>query len=127
MENALKERSRILDSIIPELFKSEKQPPKTLIKKICVYNHLSENPSKINSIKNIKVNDEIEDIFDKYNKNVRVIEEKDVKAICPLTLSEIKNSWKGACGHTFEKDAVVSYLIKNKYCPVHGCNKLLKM
>jgi hypothetical protein len=125
MDEALKERAKILDAIIPDLFKSEMIPSESLIKKICIHKHLATNFSKINAIKTIKVDSAVEKIMETYNKNLEVINKEEIKSTCPLTSGNITDPWIGQCGHCFEKSAVISYLKQSKYCPVLGCNKVL--
>lgn len=50
-----------------------------------------------------------------------------VSAKCGLTLQYFKEPVKNHCGHTFEKDAILSLLGNKKEitCPTPGCSKLV--
>lgn len=125
MNNILKERAEILQSIIPELFKVPKHNPECAISKICVHLHICEYPNSISNLKSIKVSNQVEAIMDKYNTSISVLT-KQSNLKCPLSQMEISDPWKGKCGHLFDKGSIKAYMKKDSYCPVHGCDKILK-
>ncbi len=120
------ERNKMLDEIIPLLFKAERRPPEELVKKILIQKVISKNIKKLGNTKGIKVN--VKDVFDKYMNNVELVEAKNKKdnLICPLSQGLIEDPWEGICGHIFERKIVNSYMAVGKQCPVIGCNKILK-
>lgn len=123
LEEILKERSKILDELIPELFKAGIE--RKDLELVCIHQKLAMNPSKINSAKTIKVEDKIEELMERFQVPLEIINKKEDVFECPLSCSIIENKWVGECGHVFEEKIVLRFLEKEKYCPVHGCNKLL--
>lgn len=120
----MKERHSILERMIPEIFKGEEHPGKAVIDRICLHMTLAAAPHKITNVKSIKVDSE--SIYDKYAPNFTVVKSNTVR-MCPLSSAEIRVPWNSTCGHSFERDAVLDYMVKMNYsrCPVIGCNKSL--
>lgn len=120
MEDALKERAKILDELVPSIFKSEETPSESILKNILIHKALAEHPNKINNIKSIKV--DVSALIDKYSVNCDIVESEKKIFICPITQSEVLKPWKADCGHVFEESAVLDALKRNMRCPVFGCN-----
>lgn len=126
MEEALKERAKILEDGLPILFKAREEPSNELIKKISIHLTLSTNVSKIMNPSSLKTDPAR--IIEKYGQlqgNI-VVEAQNISMICPLSQSAIKHKWTSICGHSFEESAVKDYMLKGKtQCPVLGCHKKL--
>ncbi|KAI5150457.1 hypothetical protein ENBRE01_1509 [Enteropsectra breve] len=123
MEEELAKRNSLLKENLPLLFEHGVMPEEKLIKNILIHQSLGSNPTNINKIKSIKVNTEA--VCDMYGPKLEIIRgESEGPKICPLSQSVIKEPWTGACGHVFEKNAIMEYRKRgvNK-CPVKGCNK----
>lgn len=123
MEEELKQRSNILEKLLPNLFKAKSLPNQNLIKNILIHQDLALHPLKISSIKSIKVN--VESVFEKYSPSIE-LPVKVATQKCILSQAIIKIPWTGECGHTFEESIILDYIMKNnKHCPLHGCGKPL--
>lgn len=124
MEDAMRERAAILESILSSLFRAPEQPSETLLKKISIHQALAAAPQKIAAPKSIRPN--IDAILDKYASQVDVVEFKE-SMVCPLSQGPIKSPWKGECGHVFEEAYIMDYMKKDRtqFCPIYGCDKRL--
>lgn len=123
MEEAMKERRKILEDLIPEIFQIEKVDHKNLIKNICLHIELDKFPNKIMNPAAVKVKNLATEIIEKNTEQLNVVDDSERR--CPLLGSVIKKPWKSTCGHIYEEEAVLGYLQKERYCVVHGCNERL--
>ncbi|KAI5178080.1 hypothetical protein PAEPH01_2529 [Pancytospora epiphaga] len=137
------ERARILEDILPRLFKDDFVPPSHLVKNIALHLSISKRPDLLQNPRSVKIN--TAKIYEKYGVEVEVVHDnlEERQAICPLSQSRVVVPWMGACGHVFEESVIKKY-IENKEveilgkrrgrndasgpvvgCPVIGCNKML--
>lgn len=125
MDEALKERSKILDELLPWLFANERQPPEGLVKQIAINKALAMAPHKMASPQRVRA--ECGWIYEKYGTNMKIIGNAGPETPrCPISQSAIVTEWRAACGHVFEQASVDPYLQKNSTCPVFGCGKQLQ-
>ena len=124
MEDALRERAKILEDLLPSIFKSIDEPSEKTLKLIMVHMALAETPSKIMNPKAIRPKPN--DLIEKYSGTLDVVNVADNRPkICPLSQSAITKEWKGPCGHIFEDSAIQEYLKRSNKCPVIGCTAKL--
>lgn len=123
MEDALKERAKLLGAIVPDLFKAKEPPTESLIQRICIHRVIAETPVKITAPKKIKV--KTESVFEEFSPQINVVAGTQIRKMCPLTMADISVPWVGQCGHVFETSALLAVIKTNPYCPVLGCNKRL--
>lgn len=123
MEDALKERTQILEDITSYLFRTI-DPSKPLVERICIHQFLGSAPHRIANPKSIKA--QTGPIFDRYAPQLDIIGRSRADSWCPLTQDTIRVPWVSECGHCFEKASILEYIKVDKYCPIIGCNKKLR-
>lgn len=124
MEEALAKRNKILEEVLPYLFKPESNPSEKLIRHIGIHQALAAAPLRITKAKGIKV--DVAAVIDKYAVCSGIIIEKESQSRrCPISQCTIEKEWRGECGHAFEEAAVLAYLKQSTKCPVIGCNRRL--
>jgi len=125
MENALLERSQILESILTDIFRASDTPPDVLLKRVSIHQAIAQAPQKIVCPNKVKPN--IQGIVEKYAPPVDLVVNHECQ-VCPLTQGKISKAWVGDCGHVFEEATILDYMEKkkSKFCPIYGCDRKLR-
>lgn len=127
LEELLKERSKMLEDVLPHLFKCETVPSAGLISSIELHMELAKQPNAIDNIKSIKLDGRR--IYEQYEPMVEALGDPgdDNEHYCPVLQCVVTRPWVGVCGHIFEESAMTKeFLKKVARCPVVGCNKILE-
>ena len=129
LEQALAERLSLLDEICGYLFQTGRAPPSSLLDKISIHQSIASNSSLVSNPKAVRPN--AGRIVEKFAPNVEVVVGDESGSggkilRCPISQSIIVDEWRGKCGHSFERAAVLSWLSQTRTCPVLGCGKTLE-
>lgn len=139
------ERARMLEDVLPLLFKGDAMPPSRLIKNIATHLAIAKKPDMLQSPRAVRADHAR--IYDKYGPAVEVVHDGAAQhqAQCPISQSPITVPWASTCGHAFEERAVLAYVERTRAsmaearrkdpgldnsavtvsCPVIGCGKPL--
>lgn len=125
MENAFQERVKILENILPDIFRFTEIPPNNLLKRISIHLAIGDAPHKVATAKHIRPS--IQALMEKYIQPVDIVQNEE-NLVCPLTQGIIKKRWVGDCGHVFDESTILNYMARRKttFCPIHGCDKKLR-
>jgi hypothetical protein len=123
LDQALAERSAILDEICSYLFRTGKTPPEGLLRRIAVHQAIAANSALVSDPGAAEA--DIGRLLEKFAPNVEVV--GGSRALrCPISQSAIVDEWRGRCGHSFERSVVLGCLSQMRACPVLGCGKTLE-
>lgn len=120
MDDALREREKLMDQLLTLILKVDKNPPEKLMKSLCLHKSLVDFQHKLSAPGSIRI--DYKSMIEKYSPTVEVVEETQNESLrCPITQSAIVKCWDAPCGHKFEELAGKEYFKINRKCPVMGC------